>query len=486
MPKRIEQLHKAMELIASHGTAVPRSSPGRVGNEWIARTCWNASLCSSSRQQRAQTVMKAFCILIGARAALKRTLCVSRSAKPKAMKEYTQAKKFGPKKLKSGYWQEDVDIDDDIDVFEWFNAEELLGDPPVQITNLREVAKYTIYPDGPPEDFDGPDYRPPPPKIQLAKGLKDPPMVDQGLERSFTADMRDEIAKFGDDGFSLQDADVVISFPALRTLLAFVDGTLTEDMRAKGLNNRRGSQAERIDLCRVGRLPDAPGSVFIGTVWNWVPENATAGTANFNKRSYDVNFEQVVSGRETVTGPYSVRELDDPVHYRVLHYEAGALKLAVRVPMACTVPRIDSEAMPNPGMSVECSTANERDSGELWGHTLSSKLAEMQFGNIGMLARAVVDKGSIVDLQELTQDDLKLDRPGIAQETEALMGRLIGLLKRVKQVADYPGCCDRVLYLQYCDAELRLIAPWSDEDLEMMSSLPDLSNQEVESLLFGG
>lgn len=37
-----------------------------------------------------------------------------------------------------------------------------------------------------------------------------------------------------------------------------------------------------------------------GTVWNWVPENATNGTANFNKRSYDVNFERVVTGQDTV------------------------------------------------------------------------------------------------------------------------------------------------------------------------------------------
>ena len=471
-----------MALAELRGTRMQCSLPARGSGDWTAERCRNAK--GLFNQQRLNNITGACCILVGARVASTRTLCISRAAKAKTKKK-SQSKKFGPKKLKSGYWQEDLDVDDDIDVFEWFNAEELLADPPAKVINLQEVAKYTIRPDSPPEEFDAPDYRPPPPGLQLAKGLKDPPQVDQGIERSFTADMRDELGQFAKDGFELENADVVISFPALRTLLAFVDGTLTEDMRAKGLNNRRGSQAERIDLCRVGRLPDAPASIFIGTVWNWVPENATAGTANFNKRSYDVNFEQVVSGKETVTGPFFVRELDDPVHYRVVEYQAGDLRLLVRVPIACTMPRMDDEAMPNPGMGVECSTANERDAGEVWGHTLSSKFAEMQLGNIGMLARGVVDKGTIVELQELTQDDLKLDRPGLAEETEALMGRLVGLLKRVKEVADCPGCCGRVLYLQYCDAELRLISPWSDEDLEMLESFPDVSDREVEQMLFG-
>ena len=465
--------------------ALPRAA---VPNSLLATSprAWTSSQdARPGGQKRIQRIMSACCILIGAKTASSRASCTSQFAKLKAKKGKSQPKRFGPKKLMSGYWQEDLEIDNDIDVFEWFNAEELLGDPSAKITNLREVARYTIHPNGSADAFDAPDYRQPPPNIQLAKGLKDAPEVDQGFGRSFTADMLDEVSNFGGEGFTLQSADVVISFHALRTLLAFVDGTLTEDMRSKGLNNRRGSQAERIDLCRVGRLPDAPGTIFIGTVWNWVPENAAAGSANFNKRSYDVNFEQVVSGRDTVSGPHSVRELDDPVHYRVLDYKVGDLKLVVRVPIACTMPRIDDEAMPNPGMGVECSTANERDAGEVWGATLGSKLAEMQLGNIGMLARAIVDKGFIVDLQELTQDDLKLDRPGLAEETEALVGRLVGLLRRVKEVSNYPGCSDRVLYLQYCDAELRLISPWSDEDLEMLQNHPDISDQEVEQMLFG-
>ena len=132
-------------------------------------------------------------------AALGRQSFTSRAArgnrqKPKKKRIKTH---YGPKKLKSGYWQEDLEIDDDIDVFEWFNAEELLDDPPVAVTDMKEVAKFTIYPDSEPQTYDAPEYRPPPPKLQLAKGLKMPPLLDQCPGRSFTADLQSEVAEFG-------------------------------------------------------------------------------------------------------------------------------------------------------------------------------------------------------------------------------------------------------------------------------------------------
>jgi len=422
-------------------------------------------------------------------AALGRQSFTSRAArgnrqKPKKKRIKTH---YGPKKLKSGYWQEDLEIDDDIDVFEWFNAEELLDDPPVAVTDMKEVAKFTIYPDSEPQTYDAPEYRPPPPKLQLAKGLKMPPLLDQCPGRSFTADLQSQVAEFG-KGFSMENVDVVISFQALCTMLAFVDGTLTEDMRAKGLNTRRGNEPQRVDLFRVGRLPDAPDAISIGTVWNWVPENATAGSANFNKRSYDVNFQYVVTGRETIGGPPSIREVNDPDHYRILCYSLGDLNVLVRAPLACTMPTIDDSCMPNPGMAVQCSTANERDAGDLWGQNLASKFAEMKLGDVGMIVRGIVDKGFLIDVQELTQEDLKLDRFGkdsLEEEAEVLTGRVAGLLKRIKDVAGCPGCVDRVLYLQYCDGELRVILPWSDEELAELENFRDVTDKEVEELVFG-
>ena len=219
-----------------------------------------------------------------------------------------------------------MEIDDGIDIFEWFHAEQLLDDPPAAVTGVKEVAAFTEYPNAEAQRFDAPEYRPPgsktvmgfgvpcaivrppPPKLQLAKGLKNPPPLDQCPGVSFAADIQEEVAEFG-EGFAMEKTDVVISYQALCTMLAFADGTLSEDMRAKGLHTRRGSEPERVDLFRVGRLPDAPNAISIGTVWNWVPENATAGSANFNKRSYDVNFQYVVTGEETVDGPPSIREV---------------------------------------------------------------------------------------------------------------------------------------------------------------------------------
>mmetsp|Transcript_58149 Transcript_58149/g.71082 ORF Transcript_58149/g.71082 Transcript_58149/m.71082 type:complete len:417 (+) Transcript_58149:1-1251(+) len=413
-------------------------------------------------------------------------MCTSLSAKGGRQKPKKKKPHYGPTKLKSGYWQQDVDIDDDIDIFEWINPEDLLDDPPASVRGMKDVARFTIYPDSETQPFDAPEYRQPPPKLQLAKGLKDPPLVDQCLGRSFTADLQSQMSDFG-NGFSMENVDVLISLQALSTMLAFVDGTLTEDMRAKGLNTRKGNEPERIDLFRVGRLPDAPNAVSIGTVWNWVPENAR-GRANFNKRSYDVNFEHIVTGRETIGGPPSIREVEDPGHYRILSYSLGDLNILVRAELVCTMPAVDDSTMPNPGMTVECSTANYRDAGDLWGQNLASKFAEMQLGNIGMLVRGIVDKGFLVDVQELTQEDLKLDRfdkEPLEKEAEALLGRVAGLLKRIKDVAECPGCVDRVLYLQYCDGELRIISPWSDEELAELENFRDVTNEEVQELVFG-
>lgn len=418
--------------------------------------------------------------------ALGRQVHMSKAARATRQKPKKKRMKthYGPKKLKSGYWQQDVDIDDDIDIFEWFNAEELREDPPVAMKDLTEVAKFTVYPDSEPQAYDAPEYRPAPLKLQLAKGLKNPPPLDQCLGRSFTADIQSQMGEFG-SGFSMEKVDIIISFQALTTLLGFVDGTMTEDMRAKGLHTHKGTEPERIDLFRVGRLPDAPNAISIGTVWNWVPENAQAGSANFNKRSYDVNFQQIATGRETIGGPPSIREVDDPSHYRILSYTLGDLNVLVRTPVACTMPTIDDSCMPNPGMAVECSTANERDAGDLWGQNLASKFAEMRLGNVGMLVRGIVDKGSLIDVQELTQDDLKLDRASVEEEADSLTGRVAGLLKRVKDVAECPGCVDRILYLQYCDGEMRVISPWSDEELAELENFRDVTDKEVEELVFG-
>eukprot|EP00931_Biecheleriopsis_adriatica_P090571 TRINITY_DN64530_c0_g1_i1.p1 TRINITY_DN64530_c0_g1~~TRINITY_DN64530_c0_g1_i1.p1 ORF type:complete len:547 (-),score=88.19 TRINITY_DN64530_c0_g1_i1:106-1746(-) len=389
----------------------------------------------------------------------------------------------GPKMMKSGYWQEDLDAENEIDIFEWISPDELTDvESSSEVKNVREVAAFTRYPRCNPEVYDAPEYRAPPRNLQLSKSLKSPPALDQGRDASFVAEMSEQIANFGVDGYSFEGVDIVTSLPALKILLAFVDGTLAEDMRAKGVNTRMRGEAVQLDLLRIGRLAEAPDAITMGTVWNWLPEDANSNGANFNRRSYDVDFEQIVSGKETFRGPPSIRELNTPTHYRILEYKLGELKVVVRVPFVCSMPAVDADAVDNPWMAVECSTANRRDAGKLWGHTLSTKLAEMQVGNTGMLARAVVDKGWMVELQELTQEDLLLDRPSLEEETGALLGKLEEVLSRVRDVASCPGAVDRALYLQYCDAELRIIAPVLDEDLERLAD-KRISDDEVAEVL---
>ena len=62
------------------------------------------------------------------------------SRRPKMQKKKkSKPLHFGPKKLRSGYWQEDTEIDDDIDIFDWFNAEDLLDDPPASVSAVQEA-----------------------------------------------------------------------------------------------------------------------------------------------------------------------------------------------------------------------------------------------------------------------------------------------------------------------------------------------------------
>eukprot|EP00930_Biecheleria_cincta_P050482 TRINITY_DN35655_c0_g1_i1.p1 TRINITY_DN35655_c0_g1~~TRINITY_DN35655_c0_g1_i1.p1 ORF type:complete len:506 (+),score=83.63 TRINITY_DN35655_c0_g1_i1:30-1520(+) len=392
----------------------------------------------------------------------------------------------GPKMLKSGYWQEPIELDEDIDIYEWLSADQLSKDPPAEIKDVSEMAAFTVYPNCKPEAYAAPEYRPPPRKLQLTKALSDSPPVDQG-PTSFTADIRQQLADFGnEESCSLEDIDIITSLPALRNLLAFVDGRLQEDMRSKGCHTHLRTPATDVDMFRIGRLPEAPKAISIATVWNWEPARATGKDASFNKRSYSANFQQVVSGREISGGPPSIRSLDTPMHYRLLRYTLGDLKMLVRVPVVCTVPVIDEEVMERPGMAVEASSARQNDAGALWDQWMKSRYALMQLGEIGMIARGIEQSGALIELQELTRQDLQLDRPTLEEEAQSLLGKLAGLLRRVKEVADCPGCQDRQrIYINYCDAELRIISPREDEEMEELASAPKMSDKQILQVLNG-
>ena len=45
-----------------------------------------------------------------------------------------------------------------------------------------------------------------------------------------------------------------------------------------------------------------------------------------------------------------------------------------------------------------------RDAGAFWSPTLPTKLAEMQLGNVGMISRAVVDQGFLIDSRTFHTD----------------------------------------------------------------------------------
>eukprot|EP00418_Pyrodinium_bahamense_P075555 CAMPEP_0179051126 /NCGR_PEP_ID=MMETSP0796-20121207/21086_1 /TAXON_ID=73915 /ORGANISM="Pyrodinium bahamense, Strain pbaha01" /LENGTH=555 /DNA_ID=CAMNT_0020747661 /DNA_START=39 /DNA_END=1706 /DNA_ORIENTATION=- len=381
----------------------------------------------------------------------------------------------GPRKLKSGYWQEGDD-EDDIDIFEWISSDDLEDEPPVSLSGLQEVAAYSLQDGLAPERYHAPEYRSPQMPLQLQKGIKRPPPLDQAKDRFFVRDVIEAISSSRREPYLFEPLDVIASLASIKTLLAFVDGSLTEDMRAKGLNTRRRNEPELVDLIRIARMPEAPRAICLATVWNWVPANTTPGVGALNRMSYDTSFERVATGKGQLSGPPSTRTSNDPLHYRMLEYNCGDLRMLIKVPVVATVPAVDLGFVE--GQTVEMHSVNRRDAGDLWGSSLSSRYAEMQLGDVAMVSRGIVDKGSLIDLQELTREDLRLDRPGVALEADRLLGKLTGLLRRVRAVAECPGCKDRPLYLQYSDAELRVISPIFEDASE--SAVDD---DEVEELL---
>jgi len=388
---------------------------------------------------------------------------------------------IGPKKLKSGYWQE-TDEDDDIDIFEWISAEDLVDEPPAALSGVREVAAYSQLEGLPMERFDAPEYRPPERPLQLQKGIKRPPPLDQDRDRSFVHDVAESISSRGPGPYKFDGLDVFASLQSLKVLVAYIDGSLTRDMRAKGLNTRIKSEPVPVDLMRIVRMPEAPNAIGLATVWNWVPANATANTGALNRMSYDVSFERAATGRPLLTGPPSTRGPAAPLHYRVLESSCGGLRMLVRAPTVAMAPSVDLGALE--GKGVELASVNRRDVGDLWSSSLSSRYAEMQLADTGMIVRGVVDKGSLTSLQEVTREDLRLDRPAVADDADRIFGKLTGLLRRVRAVADCPGCKDRPLYLQYHDADLRIIAPILD-DLDDLD-VDDKAVKEVLDFVAGG
>lgn len=369
----------------------------------------------------------------------------------------------GTKKLKSGYWQEGEDEDDN-DIFEWIAAEDLEDDPPAQLTNMHRVGGFSAYDGFEPMLYNPPEYRTPERMLTLKKGIKTLPPIDQNGDRSFISDMLKALDWCSDGRYEFEHLDVVASHSALRVLMAFVDGSLNEDIRAKGLNTRRHHEAEQIDLIRIVRLPNAPRAIGLATVWNWVPEAMSSKNPALNRNSYDLSMQRLATGKPLLDGPASIREDLDPSHWQLLEYDCGGLRMLVRAPVMAEMPSVDSDDAE--GLAVNVHSVNRRRAGDFWSSALPSRYAEMQLGDVGMIVRGVVDKASLVDIQELTREDLRLDRPNVAKEGDFLLGRLVGLIRRVREVAQFPGCVGRPLYLQYADAELRVVAPVFDDDFD--------------------
>jgi len=312
----------------------------------------------------------------------------------------------------------------------------------------------------------------------LSKGLRRAEEIDQSPDRSFKDEIEEQVAEYGTNPELLEDVDFVTTMPALKLLLAFVEGRLQEDLRAKGHHAKGGAEAHRLDMFRVGRLPSAPNAMTLSTTFSWSMHNfRSSGPTTANDMSYDVALQGVISGQDVpAPGTKRVREMFNPAHYRIVKYEVGGFKIAVRTKSYLIMSSIDSTAVDRPGMGVAAMICNIRDAGMLWDAKLKTRYAEMLFGEVGMLCRGVLSREIVADVQEVTRKDLELDRPSLREEAEGLVGKVIGLLARVKELVSCEGCKGRPLWLQYADAEFRLISPKFPDDIEMLYANPTEEN----------
>jgi len=371
--------------------------------------------------------------------------------------------RFGPRDLKSGYWQA-VDEDDSFDIFEFFGNEDLVDEPPVELTGTREVASFTISWDGSSgmTDYDVPVYRCPDFPMKMPGQTidhREPLDQDWELEREFNVDIVETLKQCGKEDYDLSNIDIVTSLPMLRILVGFIDESLVDDMARKGYHTRKGHDADLIDMARITRLPEAPNTIFLGTVWNWEKTNLRK-----ERTTFEATYQRMCAGLSdsNTTAAPSNRVNDAPLHYRLIEYNMGDLRCLVRVPVLARISDGDAEDIE--GHGVELMTLNRRKAPNLWDRLLTSRYALMELGDIGLISCGVLENCNVINVNQLTRADIELDRPDVPESASYCLGRLSGLLRRVHEVCNLPGARDRFLYLQYSDAEFRVISPRMDYD----------------------
>jgi len=369
-----------------------------------------------------------------------------------------------PNLIKSGYWQESVEAIADYDVYEWINQEMLWSAPPAELKLQQKVAEFSRFRDRH-DEYDPPAYRSVPIKTALRKGIVEPYPLDEDSNHSLPAAMADALTSYGHGVEAFEDIDIVTSLEALELLLLFVDRRLPENMQARGQHTRRGHEGELLEMLRLGRLPHpaSQDAISIGSAFSWNPSADSYHLASASRRTYDYGFQQIATGNPLSNLTPTQRAVNNSrLDRQVLVFELGELRIMVQVPVPATVPTEDAPDLE--GEVVQMMTANCRNASAFWGRHLPSRYVMMLLGNVGFVARGVHTKGVVSILQELTLDDLRLDRPELPEQASDLLGQLAMLLQQIKDVANCPGAQGRNLSVYYCDAEVVIAAPRQDEE----------------------
>mmetsp|Transcript_82764 Transcript_82764/g.208353 ORF Transcript_82764/g.208353 Transcript_82764/m.208353 type:complete len:517 (+) Transcript_82764:79-1629(+) len=447
---------------AAAGTGA--SAPSVVGTELPSTASFALATCSA---------------LIGAavssRGARTRLYANTRMDIRRRLKKPRKAQKI----LKSGASYEDKEAEDDLSIYDFIEAEEFFDEPPTKVEGIKELAAYSILEGFGPYRYDPPEYRGCRIGSQLTKALTRPLPVDQREGTSLASDIRAALAEFGHgEDNPLEDADVICSLDGLRILIGWLDGSLAEDMRANGYHTHLRAQAASIDAFRISKMKEAPNAIVLGTCWTWAPNNQTTGTAARNLLTYTPSFVGLTTGGQFSRGAPSCSELDLAKHFRILKYKLHGLNIVVRVPVVATVPASEFETEEYEGQACDILTCQHRRAAAFWSFQMTSRYAMMKLSDVGLVARGVSRFGQLEQIQELTPEDIELDKPNSVEQAGLLLGSLAGLFRRIQEIAFCPGCMNRPLWLQYQDADLRVISvnedfpeDYTDDDEEESEAL---------------
>lgn len=324
--------------------------------------------------------------------------------------------------------------------------------------DVKEVATYMTSPDAPMDVIVPavlPPYHQPKLGVRLEKepGEKRPPVEDEAYVQWISdahSGLYDVACTVASKQSMSLDKDIICDRAVLMLLLQYLNETMSEMLRHKGMNGRR------VDLVKVSKGPNGKGLVLERLfdknklVAEFRPYRGGWRRSEVsNNGTYMPAFQRLVSGDThttsmMVTGLTQIAGSHAGVGnktYRFVEFKLGGLSFLTRVRSNFT----------EDGHNVEVKHKNWYYQDDI---TLLTTYQSMMLGKVDKLAMGMHRSGKMVQVVEVGLDDLVKKQPAIVEAVEKRFGRLVSLLEKVQN--DIKGAGDGPFVLQWSAGKLQL------------------------------